>query len=157
MPPDLVEQVPLDLLDAVTGLAADAERIPWDGPEIRTIEHQAHAPGHAALLIGERGVLVAGDLVSDILIPLLDFNDATDPVTEYHTALGLIESVVGDVEFVVPGHGSVCAAGQARARIEQDRAYVNALRDGVELSDSRMGPHEHQRQQIAHRRDGTPG
>ncbi len=28
-------------------------------------------PGHAALLIEERGVLVAGDMLSDFLIPLL--------------------------------------------------------------------------------------
>jgi hypothetical protein len=27
----------------------------WDGAQVRIIEHQAHAPGHAALLIEERG------------------------------------------------------------------------------------------------------
>ena len=30
------------------------------------------AQGHAALLIEERGVLVAGDMLSDVLIPMLD-------------------------------------------------------------------------------------
>src|SRR6266487_4000906 len=53
------EQVPLDLLGLITGLPAETARIPWDGPQVRIIEHQAHAPGHAALLIEERGVLVA--------------------------------------------------------------------------------------------------
>jgi glyoxylase-like metal-dependent hydrolase (beta-lactamase superfamily II) len=72
IPPDIAEQVPLDLLGLITGLPAETARIPWDGPQVRIIEHQAHAPGHAALLIEERGVLVAGDMLSDVLIPLLD-------------------------------------------------------------------------------------
>jgi glyoxylase-like metal-dependent hydrolase (beta-lactamase superfamily II) len=55
IPPDIVEQVPLDLLGLITGLPAGRRRIPWDGPEVRIIEHQAHAPGHAALVIEERG------------------------------------------------------------------------------------------------------
>jgi glyoxylase-like metal-dependent hydrolase (beta-lactamase superfamily II) len=60
IPPDIAGQVPLDLLGLITGLPAGTAQIPWDGPEVRIIEHQAHAPGHAALLIGERGVLVPG-------------------------------------------------------------------------------------------------
>ena len=74
LPPDIAEQVPLDLLGLITGLPAEAAQIPWDGPQVRIIEHQAHAPGHAALLIEERGVLVAGDMLSDVLIPMLDLN-----------------------------------------------------------------------------------
>lgn len=52
-PPDIAAQMSVDLLGAITGLPADAVRIPWDGPEVRIIEHRAHAPGHAALLIEE--------------------------------------------------------------------------------------------------------
>ena len=63
IPPDIAEQVPLDLLGLITGLPAETAQIPWEGPQVRIIEHQAHAPGHAALLIGERGVLVAGDML----------------------------------------------------------------------------------------------
>ena len=36
------------------------------------VEHQAHAIGHAAVLLADRGVLLAGDMLSDVLIPLLD-------------------------------------------------------------------------------------
>ena len=95
IPPDIVEQVPLDLLGLITGLPAETQQIPWDGPHIRIIEHQAHAPGHAALLIEERGVLVAGDMLSDVLIPLLDLNDTADPIEDYLAALRLIEGVAG--------------------------------------------------------------
>ena len=54
IPPDIVEQVPLDLLGIVTGLPAETTLIPWDGPQVRIIEHRAHAPGHAALLTSIR-------------------------------------------------------------------------------------------------------
>jgi glyoxylase-like metal-dependent hydrolase (beta-lactamase superfamily II) len=163
IPPDIADQVPLDLLGIISGLPA--ETIPWDGPGVRIIEHQAHAAGHAALLIEERGVLVAGDMLSDVLIPMLDLSDTADPIEDYLTALRLLESVAGDIDVVVPGHGSVGGAGQVRARIDQDRAYVHALRDGDVPGDPRIGPsatydwvpgvHERQVQGLARRT--TPG
>jgi glyoxylase-like metal-dependent hydrolase (beta-lactamase superfamily II) len=163
------EQVPLDLLGLITGLPAETARTPWDGPRVRIVEHQAHAPGHAALLIEERGVLVAGDMLSDVLIPMLDLN-AADPIEDYLAALGLIEGVAGDVDVLIPGHGSAGGADQVHARIDQDRAYVHALRDAHVLSDPRIGPsakpgwewvsdvHNGQAQRLARRsgRDGTP-
>ncbi len=168
IPPDIVEQVPLDMLGPIIGLPAETEQIPWDGPRIRIIEHQGHAPGHAALLIEERGVLIAGDTLSDVLIPLLDLNDTADPIGDYLTALRLIEGAAHDVDVVVPGHGSVGGADQIHTRIDQDRAYLHALRDAQDVSDQRVGPsatydwlpsvHERQLQTLARReRDGTPG
>ncbi len=109
------------------------------GPQVRIIEHQAHAPGHAALLIEERGVLVAGDMLSDVLIPMLDLSTA-DPIEDYLTALRMFERVAGNVDVLVPGHGSIGGAGQVGARIEKDRIYVHALRYRLDLSDQRVGP-----------------
>ena len=169
IPPDIAEQVPLDLLGLITGLTAEVAQIPWDGPGVRIVEHQAHAPGHAALLIEERGVLVAGDMLSDVLIPMLDVNGTADPIEDYLAALRLLEGVAGDVDVLVPGHGSVGGADQVHARIGQDRAYVHALRDAGVPSDPRVGPsatydwvagvHARQLQRLARRseRDGTPG
>ena len=170
LPPEIAEEIPLDLFGLITGLPAETPRIPWDGPDVRIIEHRAHAQGHAALLIEERGVLVAGDMLSDVLIPMLDL-DAADPVGDYLAALQLFEDVAGDVDVVVPGHGSIGGADELRIRIDQDRAYVHVVRDGGVLSDPRIGPsakdgwdwvagvHEWQAQSIAQRRerDGTPG
>src|SRR3954453_16638271 len=68
IPPDIVEQVPLDMLGGITGLPAETVEIPWDGLRVRLLEHSAHAPGHALLVIEERGVLVAGDMLSDVLV-----------------------------------------------------------------------------------------
>jgi glyoxylase-like metal-dependent hydrolase (beta-lactamase superfamily II) len=171
IPPDIVEEVPLDLLGLITGTPAEMAQIPWDGPQVRIIEHQAHAPGHAALLIEGRGVLVAGDMLSDVLIPMLDLNDTADPIEDYLAALRLLEGVAGDVDIVIPGHGSIGGADQVHARIEQDRAYVHALGDAHVPSDPRVGPaakdgwdwvagvHAGQLQRLARRseRDGTPG
>jgi glyoxylase-like metal-dependent hydrolase (beta-lactamase superfamily II) len=140
IPPDILEQVPLDLLGLISGLPADTARIPWDGPEVRIVEHQAHAPGHASLVIEERGVLVAADMLSDVLIPLLDLSGAADPIEDYLSALRLLEGAAGDVDVVIPGHGSVGGAGQVQARIDQDRAYLHALRGADVPSDPRLGP-----------------
>jgi len=171
IPPDIAEQVPLDLLGLIAGLPAEMAQVPWDGPRVRIVEHQAHAPGHAALLIEESGVLVAGDMLSDVLIPMLDLNDTADPIEDYLAALRLLEGAAGGVDVLVPGHGSIGGADQVHARIDQDRAYVHALRDAHVPSDPRVGPsakdgwdwvagvHERQLQHLAQRseRDGTPG
>jgi glyoxylase-like metal-dependent hydrolase (beta-lactamase superfamily II) len=140
IPPDIAEQVPLDLLGRITGLPAETAQMPWDGPQVRIIEHQAHAPGHAALLIEERRVLVAGDMLSDVLIPMLDLNGTADPIEGYLAALRLLEGVADDVDVVIPGHGSIGGADQVHARIDQDRAYVHSLRDAHAPSDPRVGP-----------------
>jgi glyoxylase-like metal-dependent hydrolase (beta-lactamase superfamily II) len=139
LPPEYADEIPMHLLGLITGLPADATQIPWDGPTVRIIEHQAHAPGHAALLIEERGVLVAGDMLSDILMPFLDL-EAANPIEDYLAALLLFDGVADDGAAVIPGHGSVGDAAQLRARIAQDRAYVQALRDGGVPDDPRVGP-----------------
>lgn len=171
LPPEIAGEVPLDLFGLITGLPAGTTRIPWDGPHVRIIEHQAHAPGHAALLIEERGVLVAGDMLSDVLVPMLDLDGTADPIEDYLAALRLFEGVADDVDVLVPGHGAIGGADQLHARIDQDRAYVLALRQGDDPDDPRIGPsakpgwewvsdvHNWQAQRLALRseRDGTSG
>lgn len=138
LPPEYAEDIPMELLGLITGLPAEVAQIPWGGPTVRIIEHQAHAPGHAALLIEERGVLVAGDMLSDILMPFLDL-EAANPIEDYLAALLLFETLP-DGLAVIPGHGSVGGAGQLRARINQDRAYVQDLQDTGATVDPRVGP-----------------
>jgi len=141
LPPEIAEEVPLDLFGRITGLPTGAAQVPWDGPEVRIIEHPAHAPGHAALFIEEHGVLVAGDMLSDVLIPMLDdVNSTDDPIEDYLIGLRLLEDIADDIDAFIPGHGSVGDPEQLRARIRQDRAYVQALRDGGGPDDPRIGP-----------------
>jgi glyoxylase-like metal-dependent hydrolase (beta-lactamase superfamily II) len=140
LPPECAEDVPLDdLFGRITGLPTATTHVPWDGPQVRIIEHRGHAPGHAALLIEESRVLVAGDMLSDVLVPMLDLNDTADPIEDYLAALRQLEGVADNVDVVIPGHGSVGAADQVPARIDLDRAYVDALRDGGVSDDPRIG------------------
>jgi glyoxylase-like metal-dependent hydrolase (beta-lactamase superfamily II) len=143
LPPEIADDVPLEPFGRLTGLPAGTARLPWDGPVVRVVEHPAHAPGHAALVVEEPGVLVAGDMLSDVFVPMLD--DArgdNEPIEDYLAGLRLLEGEADDVDVVVPGHGSVGGAGQVRERIERDRAYVHALRDGGGADDPRIASPE---------------
>ena len=118
--------------------ALDAPVIPWDGPEARLIVHDAHAPGHGAVFLPETGVLVAGDMCSDVEIPLLD-TVADDPLGDYRTGLERLASVSG-VRHVVPGHGHVGDDEERRRRLALDTAYVDAVSAGQPYDDPRLTP-----------------
>lgn len=139
LPPEHADEIPMELLGQLTGLPPGAAEIPWDGPRVRVIEHRGHSEGHAALLIEEARVLVAGDMLSDILVPFLDLQ-ALRPLDDYLESLRRFEAVAKGVDAVIPGHGSVGDAARLRERLDLDRAYVQALRDGVEPDDPRVGP-----------------
>jgi len=123
----------LELFAKVTPLDP-ADAIPWDGPAAVVITHQGHAPGHSALFFPDSGILVAGDMCSDIEVPLLDLEQA-DPVGDYLAALDALSAL--PVERVVPGHGGLGDAAEFRRRIDLDRAYLENLRRGPELTDPR--------------------
>ncbi|NUU16158.1 MBL fold metallo-hydrolase [Cellulomonas humilata] len=106
----------------------------WPGRTVRVLTHSAHARPHTALLVPDVGVLVAGDMLSDVEIPLLDLS-SDDPVGDYRAALDLLESAGARV--VVPGHGRVGGPDELRRRLAADRAYLSALTDGKEVDDDR--------------------
>lgn len=141
LPPEIAGEVPLELFGLLTGLPDRTATLPWDGPTVRIIEHPAHAQGHAALLVEDRGVLVAGDMLSDVFVPMFDDpRGDNDVIEDYLVGLQRLEEVAHDVDVVVPGHGSVGDDDELRSRIELDRAYVHALREGREPDDPRIGP-----------------
>jgi glyoxylase-like metal-dependent hydrolase (beta-lactamase superfamily II) len=140
LPPEIADETPLDLFGLITELPPGSEQVPWVGPSARVVEHPAHSPGHAALLVEEHRVLAAGDMLSDVFVPMLDeFTDSNDPIKEYLVGLRRLEAVADDVDVLVPGHGSACGHEELLARIELDRAYVEALRDGRHADDPRIG------------------
>ena len=114
----------------------DASAIPWDGPEARLIVHDGHAPGHGAVFLPESGVLIAGDMCSDVEIPLLDIL-AADPLGDYRTGMERLASVPG-VRQVVPGHGHAGDAGELRRRLALDDAYLEAITSGKPAGDPRL-------------------
>src|SRR5262245_33006558 len=124
--------IPRELVALVTPLPADGGPVPGE-----IVEHQAHAVGHAAVLLADRGVLLAGDMLSDVLIPLFDPRQS-DQVGAYETALDRLGEAARHVDVVVPGHGAVAKGPEVAARLAADRAYIDALRRGEESADARL-------------------
>jgi hydroxyacylglutathione hydrolase len=114
----------------------DASAIPWDGPQAKLIVHDGHAPGHGAVFLPDTGVLVAGDMCSDVEIPLLD-TVAANPLGDYRTGMERLAAVPG-VRQVVPGHGHVGDASEFRRRLALDAAYLDAITNGKPTDDPRL-------------------
>jgi glyoxylase-like metal-dependent hydrolase (beta-lactamase superfamily II) len=106
--------IPVELLGLVTPLPADGGPVPGE-----IVEHQAHAIGHAAVLLADRGVLLAGDMLSDVLIPLLDPR-RPGQVGAYQTAPGRLSEAARHVDVLVPGHGAVADGPEVAARLAAD-------------------------------------
>jgi len=123
----------LELVGLLTPLTAGGEPVPGE-----ILEHQAHAIGHAAVLLADRGVLLAGDMLSDVLIPLLD-SRRPGQVAAYESALDRLGEAARRVDVLVPGHGAVARGPEVAARLAADRAYIDALRRGGEPADARLG------------------
>ncbi len=132
MAAETAPDIPLDLVALVTPLPA-GHPLPGE-----LIEHDAHAVGHAALLLADRGVLLVGDMLSDVLIPLLDPRRSGQE-DAYPAALDRLEAATKDVDVLIPGHGSVAEGKEIAARFATDRAYLEALRRGEEPADERWG------------------
>ena len=124
--------IPLELIALVTPLPADGGPVPGE-----IIEHHAHAFGHAAVLLADRGVLLVGDMLSDVLIPLFDSRQEYQGGA-YEGALDRLDNAAGHVDVVVPGHGAVAEGPEVAARLAADRAYIDAVRRGEEPVDARL-------------------
>src|SRR5262245_53468124 len=126
--------IPLELIGLLTPLPAEGGPVPGE-----IVEHQAHAIGHAAVLLADRGVLLVGDMLSDVLVPLLDPR-RPDQLSAYASALDRLGGAARHVDVVVPGHGSVATGSEVAARFDTDRAYIAARQRGEEPVDTRFGP-----------------
>ena len=144
---------PSDLADLVGRLTAvEGKQLPWSGTEVEMITHDAHSPGHTALWIPAARTLVAGDMLSDGELPLLEESNPCD----YDDGLGTLGPFVDRALVVVPGHGRpAIGAAAAAARWRADRRYLSALIAGSESDDPRLAlpgmreAHEHNRSRTA--------
>lgn len=131
----LTPDLPDDLVDLAARLTPyDGELLEWSGPTVRIHVHDAHAPHHLALELPELGLLVSGDMLSDVELPMPD-DDDTDLVT-YRTGLESLENVVRRSRLLVPGHGSV--GDDPLGRWAADRRYLDDLEARGESDDARI-------------------
>ncbi|MCM3659525.1 MBL fold metallo-hydrolase [Georgenia satyanarayanai] len=126
-----------DVVGGTTPLPPDTTELPWTGPRAVVIATPGHAPGHASLHLPAEGVLVAGDMLSDVEVPLLD--DDGGALDAYRRSLQRLADVVAGCDVVVPGHGRVADAAEAGRRIDADHRYLDDLTAGVDPLDPRLG------------------
>jgi len=91
------------------------------------------AEGHTAdgmgVLAPWLGVLVCGDYLSDVEIPMISPGGS---IAAYRATLARLEPLVASAQTVVPGHGSPLDRDAALALLEQDGEYLDALERGEE-------------------------
>jgi glyoxylase-like metal-dependent hydrolase (beta-lactamase superfamily II) len=91
--------------------------------ELDLLPADGHTRDGMALWAAWAGVLVCGDYLSPVEIPMVSAPAA------YLATLARLEPLVERAEWVVPGHGAALEGARAGAILREDRAYVEALRD----------------------------
>lgn len=105
--------------------------------DLAEVELELHgAEGHTgdgtAFFWRSERLLVCGDYVSDVEIPIVE------SLADYRSTLSLFDRLLEDADTVVPGHGSVLGRDDARRILEEDVEYLDALEDGgASLPDGR--------------------
>lgn len=95
--------------------------------------HDAHCPGHTALWLDQQGVLIAGDMLSDVEIPLLE--DAG--LQDYIAGMDALLPYVQRAQALICGHGQPTQDPMSRWRA--DERYLHALLTGTGVEDPRLG------------------
>ena len=134
----LIDDLPEDLIEIAARLNSLPDRatlpptylVPWDGPELLCHQHDAHAPAHLAVELVESKVLLAGDMLSDVELPMPDDDNRT--LEPYLAGLDTLAPVVARVELLIPGHGT--PTYEPMARLDADRRYLDAILSGRPLS-----------------------
>jgi glyoxylase-like metal-dependent hydrolase (beta-lactamase superfamily II) len=94
--------------------------------ELELYAAYGHTADGMAVWIPWAGVLTAGDYLSSVEIPALNAGGDLDA---YLATLERLRPLAAAATHVVPGHGPVIDAAGALGVLEEDLAYLHALRD----------------------------
>lgn len=102
--------------------------------ELGDTELELHpADGHTsdgtAVFARFAGLLVCGDYLSDVEIPMIS---AGGSLADYRATLARLAPLVEEAQTVVPGHGSPHDRGTALRILDEDVDYLDALERGEE-------------------------
>ena len=125
-----------ELVGRLTEIPGGAREVPWSGPTAVLVEHDGHAPGHSAVHFPDLGVLAAADMLSDVEVPGLDWEQPGQP-DSYRAGLDKLAAIDG-VRLVIPGHGRIGEGEAVKKRLEADRRYLEALVEGHAVDDARL-------------------
>jgi glyoxylase-like metal-dependent hydrolase (beta-lactamase superfamily II) len=92
--------------------------------EIELHPTAGHTPDGTALLARWAGVLVCGDYLSDVEIPMV-----TD-IDGYRATLARLAALVEESDTVVPGHGAPHDRETALRILDEDLDYLDGLERG---------------------------
>jgi glyoxylase-like metal-dependent hydrolase (beta-lactamase superfamily II) len=115
-------------LGQVQGLPVPG-RLELGDEELELHPAEGHTADGTALLARPLGVLVVGDYLSDLEIPLISRGGS---LPEYRATLARLSPLVEAAEVVVPGHGAPHDRGTALRLIDEDADYLDALEGGDE-------------------------
>jgi glyoxylase-like metal-dependent hydrolase (beta-lactamase superfamily II) len=87
---------------------------------------EGHTTDGMAIWVPWASVLIAGDYLSPVEIPMISGGGS---LSAYLATLDRLEPVVEQAAHVVPGHGGAIEGTRAAAILREDRAYLEALRD----------------------------
>ena len=99
------------------------------GAELELHPAEGHTADGMAIFSPEHGVLICGDYLSPVEVPMISQGGS---VTGYRETLIRLAGLLGRSETVVPGHGSPLTPEAARSILEEDVAYLGALERGDE-------------------------
>ena len=97
--------------------------------ELELHPSEGHTPDGVALFAPWLGLLLCGDYLSGVEIPVIAEGGS---VSDYRATLARLAPLVERAETVVPGHGTHHSRDRALELLEEDSGYLDALERGDE-------------------------
>jgi glyoxylase-like metal-dependent hydrolase (beta-lactamase superfamily II) len=94
--------------------------------EIELYRADGHTADGTAYLMPWLSVLVCGDYLSPVEIPMISAGGSLEAYVE---TLGRLGELVATVDTVIPGHGQPMSRAEAERVLEEDVTYLKALRE----------------------------
>jgi glyoxylase-like metal-dependent hydrolase (beta-lactamase superfamily II) len=92
--------------------------------ELQMYPADGHTADGAAYWLPWAGVLVCGDYISPVEIPVLSPGGS---ISAYRQTLTRLAGLIAQAEWVIPGHGAPIAASRAQEVLSADDAYLERL------------------------------
>ena len=92
---------------------------------VEVVAIPGHLSGQTAFLFPEFRVLFTADTLSNTEPPSIEGSRRS--LLEYLNSLEALEKLLDRVDWIVPGHGDPATPSEAKARLQMDRRYLQAL------------------------------
>lgn len=99
-------------------------RLEMGDAELELHPTDGHTEDGMAIWMPSTGLLVVGDYLSPVEIPMLSPGGAR---SAYLATLARLEPLVEQATWIVPGHGDVLDSARALAILREDRTYLEGL------------------------------